>query len=545
MKFGSVPLDAARGAILVHSRSAGERRLRKGQVLDDAAIAALAAAGAREVVVVELEPADVSENEAAAQLAAALLGPGVRAGIAGTGRVNLFAEAAGLAVIDRARIDAINAVSEAITVATVAADARVAARQIVATVKLIPFAVPEDDVGACVAAAASDVPAVRLAAFRPRRLGLLQTTLPGTRARILEKTVETLARRAAGLGSELALSEVCDHDEAAAAGALASLVAAGADIVLVVGASATADRRDVIPAAIMRAGGTIERFGMPVDPGNLLVLARIDDVPVLALPGSARSPKLGGNDLILERLLAGLPVDRATITAMGVGGLLKEIPSRPLPRAEAAPETTAPPAVRVAAIVLAAGQSRRMGAVNKLLVKIDGAPMVARVVDAVLASGCEPVIVVTGHQPDRLRDALAGRPVKFVYNAAYGEGLSTSLRAGLDVVPAGVDGALIALGDMPRLTPAALGRLVGAFDPAAGRAICVPSWNGKRGNPVLWGRRYFDDMRTLTGDVGARHLIGEYADVVVEVAMNDDAVLVDVDSPAALAALTARGEADG
>jgi molybdenum cofactor cytidylyltransferase len=283
---------------------------------------------------------------------------------------------------------------------------------------------------------------------------------------------------------------------------------------------------------------------MPVDPGNLMLLARLGPMRVLGLPGSARSPRFHGFDWVLQRLHAGLDVTGADLMHMGVGGLLKEIPSRPLPRAAAAPlpePVRAAEALPVAAVVLAAGQSRRMGPVNKLLADVGGMPMVRQVVTAVAASRARPIVVVTGHEAERVRAALDGLPVSFVDNPDYAEGLSASLRHGLAAVPENAKGALVALGDMPLVDTRQIDRLIAAFDPAAGRAICVPVWHGKRGNPVLWARRFFAEMQAVAGDVGARHLIGEHDDSVHEVEMDSDAVLIDVDSPDALASLTAPG----
>ena len=542
MKFGSVPLRDAAGAILVHSRMAGERRLRKGQTLDDDDVAALAAAGVDEVIVARLEPGEVGENAAAERIAAAIIGPGLRAGATGTGRVNLFAEADGIALFDKAGIDRLNAIDEGVTIATVPQYERVEARQIVATVKIIPLGVREAALAAGEAVAREMPGLARVAAFRSRRVGLLQTMLPGLRTQVLDKTTATLTRRLADLGSVLAWETRCAHDEAAIVAGIKELRGDGADMILVVGASATIDRQDLVPAAIEAAGGRVDHFGMPVDPGNLLVLAHIGATPVLALPGSARSPRLGGNDLVLQRLLADVPVTGADLTKMGVGGLLKECPGRPMPRADAAPDSVkeTPPMPRLAAIVLAGGQSRRMGTRNKLLIEVDGQAMVARAVDTVAEAGFAPVVVVTGHEADRVRALLADRNVVFAHNPDFAEGISTSLRAGIAALPDSVDGALVSLGDMPRVRADHLRRLAAAFDPAGGCAICLPTRRGKRGNPVLWARRFFGEMTDVSGDVGARHIIGEHAYLVCEVEMDDDAVLIDVDSPEALAAVTGK-----
>jgi len=261
------------------------------------------------------------------------------------------------------------------------------------------------------------------------------------------------------------------------------------------------------------------------------------------MPGCARSPKLNGFDWVLRRLAAGIPVTRRDIMLMGAGGLLKEFAGRPQPRDE--PVAAARQAPRIAALVLAAGQSRRMGATNKLLIDIDGAPMVRRVVETVLASRARPVIVVTGHQGDAVRDALDGLDIAFIDNPDYTEGLSASLRHGLGALAKrrNIDGALVCLGDMPEVGAAHLDKLIAAFDPLEGRAICVPTHNGKRGNPVLWASRFFAEIVAVAGDVGARHLIGDYAELACEVELADGGVLVDIDTPEALSEFQAARSA--
>lgn len=548
MKFGAIPVSAAVGATLAHSQTVGGTRYRKGRVLTEADAAALSAAGVADITVAQLEPGDVAENAAAKRLGDAAAGDNIRIGIANTGRVNLFAATAGLVDFDPARIDAVNAIDEGITVSTLRPLERVDADQIAATVKIIPFAVAEADLADAESQASTSGPLISLRPFQPHRIGLLQTKLPGTKGKVLKKTASVIEARVQNLGSALADNQQDDHEVSAVAAALKDMVASGAELILIVGASATTDRRDVIPAGIVEAGGRIDHFGMPVDPGNLLVVASLGDIPVLALPGSARSSKIGGNDLVLERLLAKLPVDAAHIRAMGAGGLLKEIPSRPLPRAEAAPrqesDGTAPATPRIAGVVLAGGQSRRMGVVNKLLVIVDGKPMVRHAVDTLRTAGADPIIVVTGHEAERVQAILEGADVTFVHNPDYTEGLSTSLRTGITAVPEACDGAVVALGDMPRLTAAHVERLIAAFDPAEGAAICVPNWQGKRGNPVLWAKRFFAEMRHLDGDVGAKHLIGANTELVCEVDMPDSGVLIDVDSPEALADMVSPKDSD-
>ena len=538
MRFGPIAVDEAAGAILAHSLRAGGVALRKGKALDAIDVAALSAAGIRTVTAARIEPDDVAEDAAAARIAAVLGGAGIEVAAPFTGRVNLFARTGGLLVLDAARVDRLNLIDEAVTLATLPAFAPVEERQMVATVKIIPFAAKREAVeAACAVAGEGTDPLLRVAPFRALRAGLVQTRLAGTKEGMLDKTTEVTRRRLHAYSGTLDAELRCPHDEEALAVRVRELLDLGIDLLLIAGASAITDRRDVLPAGIMRAGGTIEHFGMPVDPGNLLLLAHVGGVPVLGLPGCARSPKLNGFDWVLERLAAGLQVTRADIMRLGVGGLLAEIPSRPQPRlgGEAGPAGQ-PHAPRIAAVVLAAGSSRRMGT-NKLLESVDGQPIVARVVDTALASQASRVLVVTGHQQPEVVAALAGRPVTFAHNPAHAGGLGSSLRTGIEALPGDVDGALICLGDMPDVRPDTLDRLIAAYSPAENRAICVPTTGGRRGNPVLWDRRFFAEMSAVAGDVGARHLIGSHADHVVEVALDDPGILLDVDTPDALEAL--------
>jgi molybdenum cofactor cytidylyltransferase len=535
MKFGNLAVEECAGAILAHGLRVASGVFKKGRFLDAKDVAVLRDAGYGSVMVARLEADDVAENQAAAALAAALAGDGVRVGQPFTGRCNLFARHGGLLLADAGRLDAMNRVDEAMTVATLAAHTRVSEGQLLATIKIIPFAVPRERLDHARSSLASARAAVAVAAFRPMDVALLQTQLPGTRQGILDKTTMVIRQRLEALGSRLRWEKRCEHNQQALTRTLNEMLLAEPQMLLIAGASAIVDRRDVVPAAIVGVGGRLDHFGMPVDPGNLLLLAHRDNTPVLGLPGCARSPKFNGFDQVLERLLAGVTVASPDIMGMGVGGLLKETRERAQPRRGASPAPESTP--RIAALVLAAGQSRRMGARNKLLASIDGAPMVVRAVDAAVAGVNAGVYVVTGHEHQQVARALAGRDVQVVHNPRYAEGLSTSLARGLAALGPEVDGALICLGDMPRVTTAHIEKLVEAFDPLEGRAICVPLWDGKRGHPVLWARRFFSEMADIKGDVGARHLLGEYAELVSEIPVADDGVLLDVDSPAALRAL--------
>ena len=550
MKFGPMPLDDARGGIMAHSQRVGETMIRKGARLDEAAIAALRGAGRTEVICAVLEPGDVPEDIAADRLATPLVSPLIARSRAATGRVNLSAEVPGLLRVNAPLIDRLNAIDESLTLGTLPDYAVVAPRDLIATIKIIPFSVPGAVLTVAETLARQSGPPFTLHPFRHLKVGLVATELPGLKDSTTGKTIEVTEQRITQLTGSLLPPVRCPHDQEAVARALEGLIALGADLLLIIGASAVLDRRDVGPAGIVRAGGEIVHFGMPVDPGNLICVGRIGARPTLVLPGCARSPKLNGIDWILTRLFAGIPVTGTDIMRMGVGGLLKEFDNRPLPR-EKAPATPKPAAAprsapTIAAVVMAAGRSRRMAPHNKLLVADKaGKPMIARVVENVLSSNARPILVVTGHQHEAIEHALAGKPVRFVHAPDYAKGLAESLKAGIAAVPPECAGAIVCLGDMPLVNGRMIDRLLSVYDPEEGRMIVLPTFRGKQGNPMIWDRSFFPEILAISGDSGARFLVGKHAEKVSEVEMADDAVLRDFDTTESLTTLPPKMRPEG
>ena len=530
MKFGSAsPADAV-GGVTVHTLRQGSLVLKKGTTIGPAEVEALKREGVKEVVVVRLEDGDISEDLAAGSIAQAIAGDGVDVERAFTGRSNLFATRAGVLVVDRTAVDNINRVDEAITFATLPAFKAVVPGEMIATVKIVPFGI-KADLGA-MAVAAAQTGRMSVAPYTVKRVGIVSTLLPGLAPKVIEKTLRVTADRLAPAGAAIIAERRVPHEEAALAASVKELLGLGAELVIVFGASAIADRRDVIPAALEAIGGEIEHFGMPVDPGNLLLIGNAGGVPLLGAPGCARSPVENGFDWVLTRLLAGLEVTRADLTGMGVGGLLMEIVTRPQPRKPAGSEGNR----NVAAVILAAGRSTRMGGPNKLLAELAGKPLVRTVTEQALASGASGVIVVTGHQAGEVEKALAGLKVKFVRNPDFAAGLASSVKTGIAAVPANADGAVVCLGDMPLIDARLIDRLIEAFAPDRGDLIAVPVSEGRRGNPVLWSRRFFTELMALDGDIGARHLIARHAEVVAEVPVEGHGAFLDIDTPEALAA---------
>ncbi|MCW6509340.1 molybdopterin-binding protein [Lichenifustis flavocetrariae] len=329
MKFGPVPLNGAIGATVAHALHVGSVTLKKGEVVTGDHVAALASLGVAELMVARMEVDDVGENEAAQRLAQTIGGVHLSTDRAFTGRANLFARTSGVLSLDVEAVNRLNAIDESLTLATLPPFRAVVAGEMVATVKIIPFAVSRQSLNEALRLAGQ--PIVDLKPFQALQVGVLSTVLPGLKPSVIRKTVQHLADRLAIAGAPIVADETLPHDTRALSERLIGL-SRKCDLVVVFGASAITDRRDVIPAALTEAGGTIEQFGMPVDPGNLLLLGRLGRAWVIGAPGCARSPKENGFDWILQRLLAGIEVTRDDIRRLGAGGLLMEIVSRPQPR---------------------------------------------------------------------------------------------------------------------------------------------------------------------------------------------------------------------
>ena len=536
MKFATIPVDDAAGAILAHSLQGRSGIIKKGRVLAADDVASLKAAGVAYVMAARLDGSDVPEDEAASTVAQAIAGDAVRVAQPFTGRCNLYAAAKGVLALDTSALDALNRLDEALTVATLAPFERVEPGQMIATIKVIPFAVAKPVVAEAARLAAGGL--VSVAPFREKRAGVILTRLKNTKAGVLAKREQVMRDRLVSLGSTLDRCWTVDHDTDSVASAIAAAEQSGLDPIIVFAASAIVDRNDVIPAALVAAGGDVAHLGMPVDPGNLMMVGRLGSADVFGAPSCAGSPKLNGFDWVLERRLAGLAVGRDEIQAMGVGGLLKEIPTRPQPRD--VPDDSARREKRIACIVLAAGRSTRMGPNNKLLEPLAGKPVIRHTVEAALASRARPVVVVSGHQSDAVEKALSGLDVRFVHNPDFASGIASSVKAGIAFLAADVDGAIVALGDMPEIEASHLDRMIAAFEPKEGRSIIAPVYQGKRGNPVLWDRRLFPEIEAISGDTGARSVLEANAESVVELDMASPAILLDLDTPDALAAARQR-----
>ncbi|CUJ96718.1 putative molybdopterin biosynthesis protein MoeA/LysR substrate binding-domain-containing protein [Ruegeria denitrificans] len=329
MKFGPVPVDQSAGAILAHSVQVQGAKLRKGIVLTPEHHEQLASVGMQTITVARLEPGDCHEDKAAEMLADALApdpqAAALRVTQPFTGRVNLLADGPGVAVLDVVALEAFNLVNPMITVATVPQHQQMGTGGMVATIKVISYAVPNADVLEVARLAHG---AIRLATPVYQNAGLVVTDIPGGPSN--EKGIAAIRGRVEALGMEMTDIRIVPHQTDSIAQAITEIQG---DVAMILTGSATSDVADVAPQALRAAGGQVDRFGMPVDPGNLLFLGSLGSRPVIGLPGCARSPALNGADWVLSRVACGIETTGADIAGMGVGGLLKEIPTRPQPRA--------------------------------------------------------------------------------------------------------------------------------------------------------------------------------------------------------------------
>ena len=525
------------GLVLAHRQNFADGSIAKGTLLTANHLAELGAAGIDKLICARPDAGDVHEDEAAARLASLLAPDNLDFTRAATGRVNMKVPRQGLVRYERTLIRAINEIDERITFALVQHNQLLARGQMAATLKIIPFFVPHSSLQQ-IENLLAGAPAFGFHPLKTAQVALIQTRIPGQADRLFAATKKVTADRLAMLECEVMASPVCAHNKYQVAEQIQSCAAGGADIILLCGGSAIIDRQDELPEAVIEAGGQVIQLGLAVDPGNLLMFAKVGDVPVIGMPGCARSPKLNGLDWVLQLVLADIEMTRGEFADMAAGGLLMEIASRPLPRAIA---TKPQQPDRLAGIVLAAGQSSRMGPDNKLLAEFAGKPLVRYVTEVMLGAGLEDLTVVIGHQADQVAAALADLPLHLLFNADFAAGQGHSVAAGVCALDGAVTDALIALGDMPLISPEMVQNLVEAHLACDDhqRRITLPSCDGKRGNPVIWGSAFFPELKQLRGDTGGRQVLQDHLAVHNLVEISSSAIFRDIDTPADLQALNA------
>ncbi len=335
MIFEAVPIEQAENHILGHNiaDASGRRILRKGGRITAEHIALLQSLGYKSVYVARSELDDVDENAAALDISQKVAGDGIRLSKAATGRVNMFAGSLGILEVDVPRLMNINFL-QGVTLATLARHAVVSAGKIVSTLKIIPYALPENVV--VQAKTIATEPLLFLKPLMPKRVGLILSGSPAVQARVTGSFESALASRVSQLNSTIEQVDFVPLEdevgEIQLTKTIQRMIGQGMDMLILAGETAIMDRYDITPRAVELAGGEIVCFGAPVDPGNLLMLAYSGPVPIVGAPGCVRSPKKNIIDLILPRLLVGERLTEADIVSLAPGGLLEDVPERPSPR---------------------------------------------------------------------------------------------------------------------------------------------------------------------------------------------------------------------
>jgi molybdenum cofactor cytidylyltransferase len=332
MKFGAVPLVEAAGKILAHKLISpnGQKVFNKGHMLTVEDVEKLRKLGITSVVVAALAVTDLNENEAAKRVGMAIAGSGTRVVAPGVGRANVMATVTGPLRINVTALDRLNNIDEGITIATLREHTLVYKGQLLSLVKIIPFAMPAARVEDVEAIASESAPVISVRELQPRSVALIVSGPNSERESMLEDFTPPVRLRIEKLGGTLDAVEYVGHNAASIADAI--MTQQSHDLIILAGISATIDHEDVIPSALRAAGGSVAHFGVPVDPGSLLMLGYIGNIPVIGAPGCIKSPQTNVVDMILPRLFAGERLTRADLVAMGHGGLLEDISERPMPR---------------------------------------------------------------------------------------------------------------------------------------------------------------------------------------------------------------------
>ncbi len=323
MRLVNLPIEDAAGAILVHNvvGTDGRKALSKGRLVRAEDIDTLRALKLDTVYVAVLEPGDVREDDAAARLSRLVAGNGIDLSKPSTGRVNFYATERGFLRVESELLRKINGL-RGVTLATIPPYAPVAPKKMVATLKTIGLALPETTLREAENIIRENGAVFSLTAVKNQKVAIILTGSENGRARVREIFAPPIRARVEELGAQVTTEQFVAEQEEAIANAIKSALDIGAQMIILAGETSIMDAQDITPRGIERAGGTIELYGAPVEPGNLLLLAYRGAVPVMGAPGCVKSRETNVVDLILPRLLVGEHVSRADVIDLAAGGLL-------------------------------------------------------------------------------------------------------------------------------------------------------------------------------------------------------------------------------
>ncbi len=530
MKIQSLgPLEST-GLVLAQSYNLPDKTISKGTFITNEIVAYFKKGNVQTILCAVPEEGDIHEDEAAEAISSAIDKNHIYAEKASTGRVNFKSQSLCLVRYERGFIKEVNLVDESIAFSIVEHNQLLAKNDLIATLKIIPFFIQKKYVDQVIKILAKD-DLFKVYSLKKKDVTLIQTCFEWQKKSIFTATSNVTKARLESLGCSLNEEKLISHDYNTLRTEIRSSVDNGPEVVLISGASAITDRSDYIPKAILSEGGEIIQYGLAVDPGNLLLIGKVGNTTIIGMPGCARSPKLNGFDWVLQLLMADIPINKEELADMGAGGLLMEIASRPLPRALA--KSVNKKEKKVMGVILAAGNSTRMGKDNKLLKNIGDAPLIRNTAIEMLKSDLDTCSIVLGYQSDKVAAVIKDLDINLILNPIWEEGQASSLKAAINNLDATYSDILIMLGDLPGIKSSHINRIIEEHLMTNNRKskITIPSFKGQKGNPIIWGRSFFQDLSNLEGDVGGRALFSEHPAAINILEMDDPWVVTDADTP--------------
>ena len=526
MKIFEKNIQEAFGYLLMHSVFLKDGRIRKGKIIDKDDIAMMESSAIAKVHVGELEDDDISENYASGLIAKAIATNQFAISPTLSGKTNITSTADGLIEIDEGNVTKLNNLSPNIAVSTLNNHDVVYRGDHTVSVKIISFAISSYDLNKIINFLKRNS-IVKLKKFKSMRFGVIYTIAKNEKRSLIEKTKKSIMSRISDYNSTIMDERVLPHDYASIKNNVVELLESNINCILLFLSTSITDVNDIVPTVINDLGGEIKSFGMPVDPGNLTLSGKINDIDIIVAAGSARSDSLNGFDWHLNCAHANIEVNQKMVNSLGVGGLLKDIDFAV--KRKRVSKTIDTKKSNIAAVVLCAGESKRMGNKNKLLLEVAGKSLIKNYIDNISKSNVSEIVIVTGHQSIEIEKELDGYEVKFIHNDRYREGMSTSLNTGINSLSKNINAAIICLPDMPMIGIYEINKLIEYYNPKIGNEICIATYNDQRGNPVLWDKKYFKKLMQITGDKGGRYLLPKFLEQSVEVKLGE-AVAFDVDN---------------
>ena len=526
MKIFQKKIEDSCGYLLMHSVFLKDGRLRKGKIIDQDDIYVMKSSEIEMVYVGEYEQDDIPENDASSQIAKAIAMDEFLISPTLSGKTNITVSSDGLIEIDEDNVTKLNNLSPNVAISTLNNHDVIYRGDHILSVKIISYAISSLHLEKIISFLKKNR-IIKLKAFKSMRIGVIYTTSKNEKQSLIEKTKKSIKSRISDYNSTIMDERIISHDYMTIKENVDQLKDSNINCILLFLSTSISDVNDIVPSVIDELGGEIKSFGMPVDPGNLTLNGKIQSVDIVVAAGSARSDSLNGLDWHLNCIHAGIEVTQDMVNSLGVGGLLKDIDfAIKRKRVSKAIDTKKS---NIAAVVLCAGESKRMGKKNKLLLQVEGKSLIKNYIEKISKSNVSEIVIVTGHQSDEIAKELDGYDLKFIHNEKYKEGMSTSLNTGINSLSDNINAAIICLPDMPMIGIYEINKLIEYYNPSIGNEICIATYNDQRGNPVLWDRKYFKKLMQIKGDKGGRYLLPKFLDKSVEVKLGE-AVTFDVDN---------------